>query len=95
MHTKHFKALFSATFNIWTIKTDEFEIKMSTLVLDWIPRLRPLKLDFQEIVATEVDFELLGKSCILLRVETIKKEKLWEIYNPDQPRNLAKTVTVK
>lgn len=91
---RKFDAIYSATFNDWEIETEEFIIKVKELRIKDDGFGSP-KSEHQRIKAIDVEFELKNSWIILLSWKDIKREHYWNIGDPDKPRNLAKTVTVK
>ena len=89
-HSNKFKAKFSATAYMWTVWLDDIEFEVRHLV-----GIEGLKTEIQEVVANEVDLEWQGDILKLLKWETILTVRGETLYDPDKPRNLAKTVTVK
>lgn len=92
LHSKILKATFSAIFNSWKVDLGEFKFQIKVLKINHI---KNIKLKYQIIEAEDVDFELIGDWIILHAWGKIKKTKLYTPYDPDQPRNLAKCVTVR
>lgn len=92
---KTFKATFSAVANMWTVKTDEFKIDVRNLEFgrESISK-KALKCSIQHIEGENVEFEIIDDWLLIQSWTKLEKKKLWDLYNPDQPRNLAKSVTV-
>lgn len=93
---KTFKASFSATVNQWDIKTEKLEFSVTYLIIDgYDTGDRRLGAKIQVVKGENVIF-ILGKNRVTLKSWTrLKKEHLYTAYDPDFPKNLAKTVTVK
>jgi len=93
--TKTFKAIFSANTNMWTVKTDEFEVAINNLEFgrEGISK-KALKCSIQHIEGENVEFEIIDDWLLIQSWTKLKKKRLWDLYNPDMPRNLAKSVTV-
>ena len=92
---KIFKASFSAPANEWTIKTEKVEFSVGYLkIIGYDTGDKRLGAKIQVVKGENVIF-ILGKNRVTLKSWTrLKKEHLWDLYNPDQPRNLAKSCTV-
>lgn len=92
LNCKIFKATFSANFNFWRVDLGEFSFWIRYLK---VARIKNVKLKYQTIKAEDVDLELIGEWLILHSWSKIYKKYLYTPYDPDRPRNLAKSVTVK
>lgn len=95
---KTFKASFSAIDDRWHIKFDfwgdiEFDIQYIRIV-GFDTGDRRLAATIQEIEGEEVKLEWVGFKLILKKWKSLSKKGI-ELWNPDFPRGLAKTVTVK
>jgi len=95
INVKKFSAKFSAIAFQWTITTEEFEFYIQNLEFLWDIQKEALKCRIQIVTAENVEFELVNKCVLIVKAENIKTEKLWDGWNPDFPKGLAKTVTVK
>lgn len=95
---KRFEAIYSAIWDDWEIETEEFTIKVKYLL---VKNIDGIKTEYQRLKGINIEFDLrkIGKLrdgiVIVLSWEKLDKEKLWNLGNPDTPRNLAKTVTVR
>jgi len=85
-------AVFSAIFNCWQVDLGEFKFWIRYLK---VARVKNVKLKYQIVEAEDVDLELIGDWLILHAWTKIYKKHLYSPYDPDKPRNLAKSVTVK
>lgn len=56
---------------------------------------RRLAATIQEISGENVEFEWIDFKLVIKKWKTLKKKHIYELWNPDQPRSLAKVVTVK
>ena len=95
---KTFKASFSATANSWHVKftfwgNHEFDIQYIRIAC-FDTGDRRLAATIQEIEGEDVMFEWSDFKLVILKWKTLEKKHLWNLYNPDMPRNLAKSVTV-
>lgn len=95
---KTFKASFSATDNRWHIKLDywgnlEFDIQYIR-ISGFDTGNRRLAATIQEIEGEEVKLEWVGFKLVIKKWKSLEKKHLWDLWNPDKPRNLAKCVTV-
>lgn len=90
-----FKASFSATANQWDITTEKLEFSVIYLIIEgYGTGDKRLGATIQIVKAENVIF-ILGKNRVTLKSWTrLKKEHLHDLYDPDKPRNLAKSVTV-
>lgn len=102
LSAKRFHATFSVTANRWTIKTEEFEFDVQYLKIQTgcqgCKKVR-LKKRFaafiQEVIAEDVVFDLRGNIVTIRNYSKIEKKSHYDdLWNPDFPRNLAKSVTV-
>jgi len=90
LHSKAFRATFSAVAFMWTIRLDDIEFDVRYLI-----GIDGLKTKIQEVEASEVDLEWMGNILCLVGWKTISTVQNEPLYDPDKPKNLAKTVTVK
>jgi len=88
-----FTAIFSPMLNEWDVTTDDFNFKIKNLSTHHYEGT--FKCDYQKIYGAKVELDLIENWCFIERWETINKEKLCDWCNPDMPKGLAKTVTVK
>jgi len=93
LNAKKFSALYSAITNNWQVDIEEFEFKIKNLTISGYDGV--LKQRYQQLNGTEVLFDLIEDWLIILSWMKLTKKQLYDISNPDQPRNLSKTVTVK
>lgn len=95
VQTKIFIARFSAVSNQWTITTDKMKFSVDYLKIDGFDTGdKRLANSYQEIKGEDVLF-IIGKNHVAIKKwNKLKKRHLWDGWNPDQPRNLAKSVTV-
>jgi len=75
---------------MWTIRLDEVEFDVRYLI-----GIDGLKTKIQKVEADEVDLEWTGDILYLAKWGKVILTQYSTLYDPDQPRNLAKTVTVK
>ncbi len=90
LHSSKFKAVFSATGCMWTIWLDDIEFEVRYLI-----GIKGLKVEIQEVVANDVELEWQGDIIQITKWSAILTFHRDTLYDPDHPRNLAKTVTVK
>jgi len=94
--SKEFIAEYSPMWNDWKIETDEFIIKTKHIL---VKNMNGIKSKYQQLKGKDVEFELMkdeGKGMIvILSWKKLDKKRLWDLSDPDQPKNLAKTVTVR
>lgn len=95
---KYLHARFSCVVNRWNVKLTfdnleriEFDVKYMQVGAQTIKRLAA---GIQEIKAEDVHFSFIDSCIKLKKWKTLKKAGV-ELWNPDKPKNLAKTVTVK
>lgn len=91
-----FDAIYSATWDDWEIEANGFIIKVKYLLVSGIDGI---KTKWQRLKGTNVIIELTKKDnegmVILLSWYELEKKRLYDLGDPDKPRNLAKVVTVK
>jgi len=93
--TRVFKASFSAVANRWTIKTEKLEFDVKYLRIEGTNNSgKRLACTIQEIKAKDVSFSFVKDTITLKNWSKIEKKHISDLYNPDKPRNLAKSVTV-
>ena len=90
LHATKFEAKFSATNYEWTVRLDDIEFWLLHLT-----GIDELKTYYQQVKATDVELEWQGNILKLVSWDKITLIHNEDLYNPDKPRNLAKTVTVK
>ena len=93
LSSEKFRAEFSATLNDWRIKTDDFNFWVKYLAVEGIEN--PVKLRYQKIEATNAVLALCQDWVKLCSWSRIRKRKYYCPYDPDMPRSLAKSVTVR
>lgn len=91
----HLNAQFSATFNRWKIKTEKFEFDIQYMIIDGYETKKRLGATIQEVIGKNVEAELVGKHIILRKWDELETKHLYDCFDVDRPRNLAKVVTVK
>jgi len=90
-----FYARFSANSNSWYFKLDDVEIEVRNLIVASEPEVN-LKQNFQDITGKDVTYKIIGDCFLILNCTELKKVTMWsDLFNPDMPRNLAKSVTVR
>lgn len=90
-----FFARFSATSFTWHLKLDDVELEIRNLIIASEPDVN-LKRNFQEVAGQEVCFEIVKDTLIIYGWSKLEKATLWsDLFNPDMPRSLAKSVTVR
>lgn len=90
-----FNAFFSATFNRWKIKTEKFEFEIQYMMIDGHKTKKRLGATIQEVTGKNVTAELIDRHIILRKWDKLKTKHLYDCFDVDRPRNLAKVVTVK
>jgi len=89
-----FHARFSAISFIWHVELDDVKIEVKDLII--MDSEKNLKQNFQEVTGKYVQVVLVGRFLMVVGSEKLKLETIWtDLYNPDTPKNLAKTVTVQ
>lgn len=91
LHAEKLYARFYAHLNYWRVDLGEFKFWIRAL---GITRIKNVKMKWQIVEAEDVDLELIGDWLFIHKWGKINKKRLYYPYNPDQPRNLAKCVTV-
>ena len=94
---KTFKASFSAIANSWHVKftfwgNHEFDIQYIRIACFDTGDKR-LAATIQEIEGEDVEFEWSDFKLVIIKWKSLSKKGI-ELWNPDQPRSLAKSVTV-
>jgi len=89
---KTFKATFSAVTNRWIIDLGEIKFEIPYL---HIPRVKGMRTKWQIVTAENVELEWMGAHITIKKCSKLKKKHLYTAFDPDKPKNLAKTVTVK
>jgi glucosamine 6-phosphate synthetase-like amidotransferase/phosphosugar isomerase protein len=93
-YTRELKAVFSPSARSWTVETTEFTIQIRDLILETTKQ--ESFQDFQTIKAEKVTFTIQGQVLTIVQAEVKEKVKREsDLYDPDRPRNLAKSVTVR
>jgi len=93
---KTFKATFSASRNSWSVDLKEIQFFVQYLKVKDHKTKGRLGATVYKVEASKVELEWFGCVLILKKWKTLDIEKHpQELYSPDMPRNLAKTVTVK
>ena len=87
---KSIKAFYSPVSFSWHVTMDDIEFEVRYIMIGDKDARSHRLLEGQEIGYVWIKDVL----CIV-SWKTIKQEEPWELFNPDQPRNLSKTVTVK
>lgn len=90
LYSKTFNAEYSACSFTWAILLDEIEFEVRYLI-----GFEGLKTTIQVVEGKEVDLEWNGNILSIVGWKEINCIHREDLYNPDKPRNLAKTVTVK
>jgi len=92
-----FSAYFSAVANRWTVKTEDLEFEVQYLkIAGYDTGNKRLANSIQIVTAKHVIAEFKGNMITLTTWDKLKKKSLYpDLYNPDMPRNLAKSVTVR
>lgn len=93
--SKEFRAVFHPTIRLWEIESTSLHIWIKHLRIKEGGEFTAPKNKYQIIIAENVEFELQDSWLVLISYWGLKKAHLWDLYDPDKPRNLAKTVTVK
>jgi len=93
--SKEFRAVFHPTIHLWEIESTSFHIWVKHLRIKEGEKFTAPKNEYQIIRAENVEFELQGSWVVLISYWGLKKTHLWSLYDPDKPKNLAKTVTVQ
>ena len=92
LHVEKLTACYSACFNFWQVDLSEFKFWIRYLK---VSSIKNVKLKYQVVEAEDVDLELIGDWLIIHSWSKIRRKHLYTPYDPDMPRNLAKSVTVK
>ena len=95
LSARRFHATFSATQNEWTVNLEEIIFKVEYIKIEGYKTKRALKTTIQEIAGEEVELEFLRNCITIKKWKKLEKRHFYELYNPDKPRGLAKTVTVR
>ena len=94
--SKEFNAEYSPMWNDWKIETDKFIVRVKYLLIE---SMNGIKNKYQKLIGKDVEFELMKDEdqgmIVILSWKKLDKKKLWDLSDPDQPKNLAKTVTVR
>lgn len=92
-----FKASFSSVSNSWHVDLDEIEFEVRNIKINGFDTKRKrLAATIRKITGTEVEFEWWKSIVILKKWKTLEKVKHHiELWDPDMPKNLAKSVTVR
>jgi len=93
--SKDFRASFHPSIRLWEIESTSLRIWVRHLRIKEGEKFTAPKNEYQIIRAENVEFELEGSWVVLISYEGLEKTHLWSLYDPDKPRNLAKTVTVQ
>jgi len=90
-----FFARFSATSFTWHLKLDDVELEIRNLIIASEQNVN-LKRNFQEVTGRDVCFEIVKDALIICGWSKLEKTTIWsDLFNPDTPRSLAKSVTVR
>lgn len=84
------KAHYSPASFSWHVKLDDVEFEVRYIMIN-NKDARSHRL----LYGCEIDYIWINDVLQIISWKSIKQEELWELYNPDQPKNLAKSVTVK
>jgi len=97
LSAKTFKATFSAISNRWQVDLGEISFDIECLKIEGHDTgNKRLAVTIHEVIAEDVELEWLRNILIIKSAKNLKIEKaIQELYNPDMPKGLAKTVTVK
>ena len=90
--SKKFHAVFSAPLFQWTLYLDDCEIKVTYLR---IPGEKAVHTQYQEIFGEEVELNFVENQVFITKWKKLTKKHRETLYDPDKPRNLAKSVTVR
>jgi len=96
-HARIFKAEFFATINCWKVNLDEIQFSVTYLEIDnRETEGRRLGATIYEVTAEDVKLEWIRNILIIKSAKNLEfKKHHINLYDPDKPRNLAKSVTVQ
>lgn len=93
MDAKYLRATYSLVFDEWIITTRQFRIKVHHLYVHGFPK--NIKLFWHRFKFENCKFKLIANWIYIISWKKMSKTRRWGTISPDQPRNLAKTVTVR
>jgi len=89
-HASYISAVYSPCSFTWKVTLDDIEFEVRYIMInDKDARSHRL------LIGEEIDYVWTKDILRIVKWKTIKQEKPWELFNPDFPKGLAKTVTVK
>jgi hypothetical protein len=88
---KNLKAFYSPLSFTWHLNLDEIEFEVRYLLLHGVD----VRIQYRILNATQIEWNWEKDIFNIIKWKEAKLTDRWEIFNPDQPRSLAKTVTVK
>ena len=89
-HASYINAIYSPVNFAWKVIMDDIEFEVRYIMInDKDARSHRL------LIGEGIDYMWTKDILRIVNWKTIKQEEPWDGWNPDQPRNLAKTITVK
>lgn len=96
LHAKVLKAKFSAVFNCWSVDLEEIEFTVRYLKVEGLETDGRFGATYLEVTAEDVELEWVKNILTVKKGKNMRMKKHHHnLYDPDKPRNLAKSVTVR